>query len=173
VAFITVHFPAYVNDLGLDREIGSYSISLIGLFNIVGSFMAGFIGTRYSKKLGLSWIYFLRAILITALMLSPKTPLVILVFAAAMGILWLSTVPLTTGIIAQVFGIRYMATLFGLVFLSHQLGSFSGVWLGGALYDATGSYDGMWWAGVVLGLLAAVVHMPINEKPLERLQAHA
>lgn len=173
VAFITVHFPAYVNDLGLDREIGSYSISLIGLFNIIGSFLAGFVGQRYSKKLGLSWIYLLRAILITALMLSPKTPFVILGFASAMGILWLSTVPLTTGIIAQVFGVRYMATLFGIVFLSHQLGSFIGVWLGGALYDATGSYDGMWWAGVVLGLLAAVIHMPINEKPLQRLKVAA
>jgi predicted MFS family arabinose efflux permease len=170
VAFITVHFPAYVTGLGLDSNVGSYSLSLIGLFNIVGSFLAGFVGQRYSKKLGLSWIYFLRALLITALMLSPKTPMVILMFASAMGILWLSTVPLTTGIIAQVFGVRYMATLFGLVFLSHQLGSFIGVWLGGALYDATGSYDGMWWAGVVLGLLAAVIHMPINEKPLARLQ---
>ncbi|MFT6301278.1 MAG: MFS family permease [Granulosicoccus sp.] len=171
VAFIAVHFPAYVSDLGLDRKIGSYSLSLIGLFNIVGSFSAGFIGQRYSKKLGLSWIYFLRAILIAGLMLSPKTPMVILIFASTMGILWLSTVPLTAGIIAQVFGVRYMATLFGLVFLSHQLGSFLGVWLGGVLYDATGNYDVMWWAGVVLGLLAAVIHMPINEKPLERLQA--
>jgi predicted MFS family arabinose efflux permease len=137
----------------------------------VGSFSAGFIGQRYSKKLGLSWIYFLRAILIAGLMLSPKTPMVILIFASTMGILWLSTVPLTAGIIAQVFGVRYMATLFGLVFLSHQLGSFLGVWLGGVLYDATGNYDVMWWAGVVLGLLAAVIHMPINEKPLERLLA--
>jgi len=169
VAFITVHFPAYVSDLGLDKSIGSYSISLIGLFNIAGSFMAGFIGQRYSKKLSLSSIYFLRALLILALILSPKTPLLILGFASAMGILWLSTVPLTTGIIAQVFGVRYMATLFGIVFLSHQIGSFIGVWLGGVLYDRYGSYDGMWWAGVVLGLLAAIIHMPINEKPLARL----
>lgn len=168
VAFITVHFPAYVKDLGLDSSIGSYSISLIGLFNIVGSFLAGYVGQRYSKRLSLSSIYFLRALLITALLLSPKTPFVILAFASAMGVLWLSTVPLTTGIIAQVFGIRYMATLFGIVFLSHQIGSFIGVWMGGALYDATESYNGMWWAGVALGLVAAILHLPIDEKPLQR-----
>jgi len=137
--------------------------------NIAGSFLAGFVGQAWSKKYGLSLIYILRAILITVLLLSPKTPLVVLLFAAAMGILWLSTVPLTTGIIAQIFGVRYMATLFGIVFLSHQIGSFIGVWLGGALYDATGSYDGMWWAGVVLGVAAALIHLPINEKPLARL----
>lgn len=173
VAFITVHFPAYVKDLGLDSVVGSTSLSLIGLFNIIGSFLAGYIGQRYSKRLSLSSIYFLRALLITALLLSPKTPFVILCFASAMGILWLSTVPLTTGIIAQVFGIRYMATLFGIVFLSHQIGSFIGVWLGGALYDTYGSYNGMWWAGVALGLLAALLHLPIDEKPLARITSAA
>ena len=120
--------------------------------------------------MSLSSIYFLRALLIFILLMSPKTPIVILGFAALMGILWLSTVPLTTGIIAQVFGVRYMATLFGIVFLSHQIGSFIGVWLGGLLYDTTGSYDGMWWAGVVLGIAAGVIHLPIDEKPLARLQ---
>lgn len=169
VAFITVHFPAYIADLGLDPSIAAWSISLIGLCNIAGSFLAGFVGQAWSKKYSLASIYVLRAILITLLMLSPKTPTVILCFAATMGILWLSTVPLTTGIIAQVFGIRYMATLFGIVFLSHQIGSFLGVWLGGVLYDMTGSYDGMWWAGVALGIAAAVIHLPINEKPLARL----
>ena len=173
VAFITVHFPVYVIDLGLDSAVGSTSLSLIGLFNIIGSFLAGYVGQRYSKRLSLSSIYFLRALLITALLLSPKTPFVILCFASAMGVLWLSTVPLTTGIIAQVFGIRYMATLFGIVFLSHQIGSFIGVWLGGALYDAYGSYDGMWWAGVALGLLAALLHLPIDEKPLARITSVA
>ena len=173
VAFITVHFPVYVVDLGLDSFVGSTSLSLIGLFNIIGSFLAGYIGQRYSKRLSLSSIYFLRALLITALLLSPKTPFVILCFASAMGVLWLSTVPLTTGIITQVFGIRYMATLFGIVFLSHQIGSFIGVWLGGALYDAYGSYDGMWWAGVALGLLAALLHLPIDEKPLARITSVA
>ena len=169
VAFITVHFPAYIADLGLNPAIGAWSISLIGLFNIAGSFLAGFVGQSWSKKYGLCVIYLSRAVLITILLLSPKTELVILSFAACMGILWLSTVPLTTGIIAQVFGIRYMATLFGIVFLSHQLGSFIGVWLGGVLYDHTGSYDGMWWAGVVLGVMAAVIHLPIDEGPLTRL----
>ena len=169
VAFITVHFPAYVRDVGLDPSIGAWSISLIGLFNISGSFLAGYVGQKYSMKISLSTIYSLRALLIFILLMSPKTALVILCFAACMGILWLSTVPLTTGIIAQVFGVRYMATLFGIVFLSHQIGSFIGVWLGGALYDNTGSYDGMWWAGIALGLLAAIIHLPINEKPLARL----
>ena len=116
-------------------------------------------------------IYFARAITITALLLAPKTETTIYLFAGAMGILWLSTVPLTTGIVAQVFGLRYMATLFGIVFFSHQVGSFLGVWLGGRLYDTMGSYDPVWWAGIVLGLLAALVHLPINEKPLARLQA--
>ena len=170
VAFITVHFPAYVQDLGLDPKIGAYSLALIGLFNIVGSFGSGIVGQRYSMKLSLSTIYFARAAVILALLLAPKTPAVILIFASVMGILWLSTVPLTTGIIAQVFGVKYMATLFGIVFLSHQIGSFIGVWLGGVLYDKTGSYDGMWWAGVVFGVLAALVHLPINEKPLDRLE---
>jgi len=168
VAFITVHFPAYVRDLGLDPSIGAWSLSLIGLFNIGGSLLAGVAGHRWSKRLGLSTIYAARAAAILALLLLPKTPFVILGFAAVMGVLWLSTVPLTTGIIAQVFGVRYMATLFGIVFLSHQIGSFLGVWLGGVLYDRAGSYDGMWWAGVVLGLLAALVHLPIDERPLVR-----
>ena len=170
VAFITVHFPAYVQDLGLDPKIGAYSLALIGLFNIVGSFGSGIVGQRFSMKLSLSSIYFARSVVILALLLVPKTPVVILTFASIMGILWLSTVPLTTGIIAQVFGVQYMATLFGIVFLSHQIGSFIGVWLGGVLYDKTGSYDGMWWAGVVFGVLAALVHLPINEKPLARLE---
>lgn len=170
VAFITVHFPAYVRDLGLDPDIGAWSLSLIGLFNILGTLIAGVAGQRFSKRLSLSTIYFLRSVTIFILLMAPKTPTTILVFAAAMGILWLSTVPLTTGIIADVFGVRFMATLFGIVFLSHQIGSFLGVWLGGVLHDNTGSYDGMWWAGMVLGLLAALVHLPIDEKPLARLQ---
>lgn len=169
VAFITVHFPSYVGDLGLDPTVGAYALALVGLFNIVGSFASGMAGQRWSKKVGLSTIYFARALVITGLLLAPKTELTIYLFAGAMGLLWLSTVPLTTGIVAQVFGVRYMATLFGFVFLSHQLGSFAGIWLGGYLYDTVGSYDGVWWAGVALGVLAAVIHLPINEKPLARL----
>lgn len=169
VAFITVHFPSYVKDLGLAASVGANAIALIGLANIAGSILAGVIGQRWSKKSSLSAIYFLRALVILGLLLSPKTEVTIYWFAAAMGLLWLSTVPLTTGIVAQVFGIRYMTTLFGIVFLSHQLGSFLGVWLGGRLFDVYGSYDIVWWAGAALGLFAAIVHLPINEKPLARL----
>lgn len=170
LAFITVHFPAYIRDLGLDPVIGAWSIAVIGLMNIVGSFLSGIAGQRYSMKTGLSLIYFCRSVAIVALLVLPKTPLVILTFAGAIGLLWLSTVPLTSGIVAQVFGVRYMAMLFGIVFLSHQIGSFLGVWLGGRIYDQTGSYDGIWYAGVVLGLLAALIHLPINERPLPRLR---
>jgi len=170
VAFITVHFPSYITDLGLDPQVGAYALALIGLFNIIGSFLSGAAGTRWSKKGGLAFIYFTRAAVISAMLLAPKNELTIYLFSAAMGILWLSTVPLTSGIVAQVFGVRYMATLFGIVFFSHQLGSFIGVWLGGRLYDTTGTYDAVWWAGVVLGLLAALIHLPINEQPLARLQ---
>ncbi|MGI9335145.1 MAG: MFS transporter [Gammaproteobacteria bacterium] len=171
VAFITFHFPAYVKDLGLGPSVGAYAISLVGLFNIVGAVLAGFAGQRFSKKSTLSIIYFARAVVITALLLAPVSAITIYLFSMAMGLFWLSTVPLTTGIVAQVFGLRYLGTLFGVVFLSHQVGSFLGVWLGGWVYDRTGSYDGVWWAGVLLGLLAAIVHWPINERPLPRLQA--
>ncbi len=170
VAFITVHFPTYVTDLGLSAQTGAYALSMVGLFNIVGSLMSGAFGQRYSKKMGLSVIYFTRALIILGLLLAPANELTIYLFAASMGLLWLSTVPLTTGIVAQIFGLKFMATLFGIVFLSHQVGSFIGVWLGGLLYDRTGSYDAMWWAGVCFGVFAAVVHLPINDTPLHRLR---
>ena len=173
VAFITVHFPAYVMDLGLAPQVGAYAIALIGLFNIVGSVLSGMAGQRWSKKYGLSVIYFARALCILALLMAPKTEVTMYLFAGAMGVLWLSTVPLTTGIVAQVFGARYMATLFGIVFLSHQIDSLLGDWLGGYLYDTQGSYDAIWWAGVVLGVAAAAIHLPINEKPLARLAPQA
>ena len=171
VAFITVHFPAYVRDIGLDPAVGAYSIALIGLMNIAGSFLSGLAGQRWSKKCGLSVIYFTRSVCIFLLLVMPKTEITIYLFAGAMGILWLSTVPLTTGIVVQIFGVRYMATLFGIVFFSHQVGSFLGVWLGGRLFDQSGSYDGMWTAGIIAGLAAAAIHLPINEKPLARLAA--
>ena len=170
VAFMTVHFPAYVTDLGLSPLVGAYALSIVGLLNILGSFMSGAIGQRFSKKASLSVIYFCRAVVITALLMAPAREMTIYLFATAMGLLWLSTVPLTTGIVAQIFGLKYMATLFGVVFLSHQIGSFIGVWMGGMLYDRTGSYDLMWWAGVFFGVFAAIVHWPIDEKPLARLR---
>ena len=169
VAFITVHFPAYVRDLGLAAEVGAWAIAIIGLFNIIGSFLSGLAGQRWPKKNGLVVIYSLRAIAISTLLIADKSATTIYAFAAVMGILWLSTVPLTSGIVAQVFGLRFMATLFGFVFLSHQLGSFLGVWLGGYLYDRTGSYDVVWWTGVALSVAAALIHVPINERPLRRV----
>ncbi len=171
VAFITAHFPTYVTDLGLSARAGAYALSLVGLFNIVGSLLSGAFGQRYTKKLGLSAIYSGRALIILGLLLAPANELTVYLFAAAMGLLWLSTVPLTTGIVAQMFGLKFMATLFGIVFFSHQVGSFLGVWLGGLLYDQTGSYDAMWWAGVGFGIFAALVHLPINDAPLARLRA--
>jgi len=171
VAFIAVHFPAYVKDIGLSPSVGAWALALIGLFNIAGSFLSGYIGQHYSKKTSLSFIYLLRSVVIVGLLMLPKSPMVIYLFSAMMGLLWLSTVPLTTGIVAQVFGVRYLATLFGIVFLSHQLGSFIGVWMGGRLYDTYGTYDGMWWAGVFFGIVAAIIHWPINEQPLARLKS--
>ena len=169
IAFMTVHFPAYVTDLGLSPQVGAYAFSIVGLFNIAGSFLSGAIGQRFSKKASLSFIYFARAVVIGALLMAPASEITIYLFATAMGLLWLSTVPLTTGIVAQIFGVKFMATLFGIVFLSHQIGSFIGVWLGGVLYDRTGSYDMMWWAGIFFGVFAGIVHLPIDEKPLPRL----
>ena len=171
VAFISVHYPAYVKDLGLSAHVGALALSLIGLCNIAGSLLSGMAGQRWAKRYGLSVIYFGRSVATLALLFAPKTEFTILLFAAVIGFLWLSTVPLTSGIVAQVFGVRYMATLFGIVFFSHQLGSFLGVWLGGYLYDRTGSYDGVWWLSVALGVFAAAVHLPINERPLPRLSA--
>lgn len=169
VAFISVHFPAYVKDLGLDPQVGALSLSLIGLMNIFGSLLSGWAGKRWSMKTGLAFIYAARGAVIYWLLVSDKTPETIYIFAALMGLLWLSTVPLTTGIVAQVFGLRYLATLFGFVFLSHQIGSFIGIWLGGWLYDNHGSYDAVWWAGIALSLLATLLHWLIDERPLARL----
>ena len=168
ISFMTVHFPAFVQDVGLAASVGAVALALIGAFNIVGAFGSGAFGQRWSKKRGLTGIYALRALTISLMLLAPKTELTIYLFAGVMGLLWLSTVPLTTGIVGQIFGVRYLATLFGFVFLSHQLGSFIGVWLGGYIYDRTGSYDPVWWAGVALAITAAIVHIPIDERPLQR-----
>lgn len=168
VAFIAVHFPAYVTDIGLDASVGAHALALVGLFNIAGSLGAGYIGQHYSMKNALSGIYLARAVVIGCLLLAPVSAVTIYVFAAAMGILWLSTVPLTTNIVAQVFGVRYLGTLFGIVFFCHQIGSFLGVWLGGWAYDTYGNYDLVWYLGIGFGLMAAVLHLPIHEEPLQR-----
>ena len=173
VAFIAVHLPAYLTDLGLSPTLGGWALALIGLFNIVGSLGAGAIGARYSKAYALSILYVGRSLVILAFIAFPVSAVSVLLFAAAMGLLWLSTVPLTSGLVAVMFGQRYMATLFGFVFFSHQVGSFLGVWLGGVVYDRTGSYDIIWWISIALGLFAGLVHLPIRDAPAPRLQAAA
>ena len=165
VAFIAAHLPAFIADEGLDPRIGAWSLALIGLFNVVGSLGAGFIGQHYSKPIFLSLIYFARAVTIALFVLLPVTPLTVLVFASTIGLLWLSTVPPTSGLVAIMFGPKYLGTLMGIVFFSHQVGAFLGVWLGGRLYDQTGSYDVVWWLGVALGIFAGIVHLPIKERP--------
>ena len=168
VAFITVHFPPYVRDLGIDASYAVMAMALIGFFNIIGSLASGFIGQRYSKPHFLAWIYLGRSIVTALFLLIPPTPLTVIAFAVAMGLLWLSTVPPTNGLVAIMFGTRHLGTLAGIVFLSHQIGSFLGVWLGGYLYDHFGSYDPVWWLGVALGVFAAIIHWPISEAPVER-----
>lgn len=165
-AFITLHLPAFVSDQGLNAGHGATAIALIGLFNVFGSFGAGKLGTNYSKKNLLAIVYFMRAFGILLILFLPLTPIVLYVFAAWMGVFWLGTVPLTQGLIGQIYGFRFAATLSGIVFLGHQVGSFMGVWLGGYSYSLTGSYDLMWWAGVVLAVIAAVLCLPVREKPL-------
>jgi predicted MFS family arabinose efflux permease len=171
VVFIAVHLPAYLGDIGLSASLGATALALIGFFNIVGTWLCGFLGGRYSKKYVLSGLYTLRSLVIVLFLVAPKTEATVLVFAAAIGLLWLGTVPLTSGLVAQIFGVRYMSTLFGIVFLSHQVGSFLGVWLGGVVFDATGSYDSIWIASVLLGLAAAALHLPIAERPLRPAEA--
>ncbi len=173
VMFIATHLPAYIVDKGVAAKYGAIALAVVGLGNILGSYAAGVLGGRFSKKYLLSALYAARAVIIAIFVLTPTSATTIVVFSFAIGILWLSTVPLTSGLVAQIFGVRYMATLFGIVFLSHQLGSFLGVWLGGYVYDATGSYDMVWWVGVALGVAAAVLHWPINESPVPRLAAAA
>ena len=164
VAFITVHLPPYLEDLGLDPEWGGYSIAMIGFFNIIGAIMAGILSAHMPMRYVLSSIYIARAIVITVFLLLPVSPYSIIIFSGAMGLLWLSTIPPTQGLVGAMFGTRYMAMLFGIVFFSHQLGSFSGIWLGGKVFDATGSYNGIWYIGIALGVIAALLHWPIREE---------
>ena len=166
VAFIATHLPAYIVDRGVSPTLGAVALALIGLGNMVGSFTCGVLGGRLPKKFVLSGLYLGRSAVITVFVLTPVSDASIMVFSAAIGMLWLGTVPLTSGLVAQIFGMRYMAMLFGFVFLSHQLGSFLGAWLGGYVYDATGSYEPVWWTAVALGIMASALHWPIDDRPL-------
>ena len=186
LGFITAHFPAFVTEmcgaidpsgtlasLGVSTTsaLGAIAISVIGLANIVGTVTAGWLGRRHTKKYLLAWIYLGRTITSAAFILMPITPTSVLLFSVVMGSLWLATVPLTSGLVAHIYGLRYMGTLYGFVFLSHQIGSFMGVWLGGRLYDAYGNYNAVWWIGVGVGAFSAIVHLPVRERPLAALPA--
>lgn len=181
LAFVTAHFPAFVTEMcgpiapgGLlhnvgitsTSRLGAVAISLIGLANITGTLLAGWLGNRYSKKYLLAAIYAGRTIISAAFIMVPMTPMTVLLFSTSMGFLWLATVPLTSGLIAHIYGVRYMGTLYGIVFFSHQLGSFLGVWLGGRMYDSFGDYTTVWWFGVAIGAFSAIVHLPVKERRL-------
>ena len=181
LGFITAHFPAFITErcgaidpsgmlaaIGITSTsiLGAIAISVIGLFNIVGSICAGWLGKRYSKKYLLAGIYIGRTIASIVFITLPMTPTTVMLFSAVMGAMWLATVPLTSGLVAHLYGIRYMGTLYGFVFLSHQLGSFLGVWLGGRMYDLTGDYTLVWWIGIGVAAFSALIHLPIRERPL-------
>jgi len=168
LAFITVHLPSYLVDRGLSATVGGWTLATIGLFNIIGSISSGWLGDRMPKRYLLSIIYFVRAAAIFAFILFPITPVTCIVFGAIMGLMWLSTVPPTNGIIVVMFGTRWLATLGGFAFLSHQVGGFLGAWLGGIVFDRTGSYDMVWWLAILFGVLSALINMPIVEKPVVR-----
>ena len=168
VVFIGVHMPSYLKDHGLSPQVATIALALIGLFNVFGTYAAGSLGQRMPKRYILSTIYALRAVAITVFISVPLTPWSVYIFAAVMGFLWLSTVPPTNAIVAQIFGVQYMSMRSGFVFLSHQVGSFLGVWLGGKLYDTTGSYDVVWWISIGLGIFAALVNLPVRETPIHR-----
>ena len=174
IAMLTVHLPAFVTDQGLSPAHGMTALALIGLFNVLGTLGAGYLGGRFSKKYLLSTIYSIRAVLISMLVVFPLSPWTLYIFAIGIGLLWLGTVPLTNGLVGQICGMRYAAMLMSIVFLGHQIGSFVGIWLAGYLYDTTGSYNGAFLTSIGLGVFAALVNLPVNEKPLaERRHAPA
>jgi MFS family permease len=169
LAFITIHLPAYLVDRGLSTDVGAWTIGVIGLFNIVGSLMSGWLSNHMPKRYILSLIYFGRALAVLAFIMFPVTPASSILFGAVMGLLWLSTVAPTNGIIALMFGTRWLATLAGMAFFSHQVGGFLGVWLGGVVFVRTGSYDAVWWLSILFGVLSAVINLPIVERPVARV----
>lgn len=168
VVFIGVHMPSYLKDKGLSPQVASYALALIGLFNVFGTYAAGVLGQNLKKKNILAFIYLARSLAISVFLLAPLTPLSVYVFASVMGLLWLSTVPPTNAAVAQIFGVAHLSMLSGFVFLSHQVGSFVGVWLGGVLYDRTGSYDVVWYIAIALGIFAALINLPVNENAIPR-----
>jgi len=168
LAFVTVHLPSYLLDRGLSAEIGAWTVAVIGLFNIVGSLLAGWLGNLMPKRFILSVIYFGRALAVIAFITLPASPAAAMVFGAVTGLLWLSTVPPTSGLVALMFGTRWLAMLFGFAFFSHQVGGFLGVWLGGFAFERTGSYDVVWWLSVIFGVASALINLPIVEKPVAR-----
>ena len=170
VSFVASHLPAYFTDNGLSGTAGATALSLVGLFNLFGSTLFGYLGDHYRKKYLLSGLYLGRSFVISLFLLFPLTETTALIFGAAIGFLWLATVPLTSGTVAQIFGPRYLSTLYGIVFFSHQIGSFLGVWLGGRIYDATGMYTPVWVIAIILGVLACIVHLPIVDRPVYPLR---
>ena len=168
VVFIGVHMPSYLKDNGLSPQVASYALALIGLFNVFGTYAAGVLGQRMAKRHILSFIYFARAVVIAIFLIVPLSPMSVYVFASVMGLLWLSTIPPTNAVVAQIFGVAHMSMLGGFVFFSHQIGSFMGVWLGGVLYDRTGSYDIVWYISIALGVFAGLINLPVRETPIER-----
>jgi MFS family permease len=168
VVFIGVHMPSYLKDKGLSPQVASYALALIGLFNVFGTYIAGSLGQKMPKKWILSFIYLARAVAISIFLIAPLTPWSVYIFASVMGLLWLSTVPPTNATVAQIFGVAHLSMLGGFVFFSHQIGSFMGVWLGGLLYDKTGSYDIVWYIAIALGIFAALVNLPVREAPIAR-----
>jgi len=169
LGFVTLHLPSYLIDRGLSAQVGGWTLGVIGLFNIVGAMLSGWLGGRMPKRYILAVIYFARALAVVFLVTMPASPAVALIYGAVTGLLWLSSVPPTAGLVAVMFGTRWMAMLFGIAFFSHQVGGFLGVYLGGLLYEQTGSYDIVWWLGVLFGVLSAVINLPIVEKPVARL----
>ena len=168
VVFIGVHMPSYLKDNGLSPQVASYALALIGLFNVIGTYAAGALGQRMAKRHILAFIYFARSVAIVLFLWAPLTPTSVYIFSAVMGVLWLSTVPPTNAVVAQIFGVAHLSMLGGFVFFSHQIGSFMGVWLGGFLYDKTGSYDIVWYIAIALGVFAALVNLPVRETAIAR-----